>query len=205
MRDIIERKLFESYNDDFQRITLMIEISSGKRFLIHRLKSCLKENLDDRQTDENSTSNKPQAIHLSFDDFYNYGIETKINETNAFDLCKKSAEKGHIDSMYMLGKYYYYGIRTGKNEIKAFKLYEKAAKKGHIYSIYQLGKCYYYGIGTEKDEIKAFKSYKETAEKGHVEAMYNLGICYEHGVGTEEDKIEAAKLYGKYEDKFLFD
>ncbi|GBC01775.1 hypothetical protein RclHR1_04320016 [Rhizophagus clarus] len=200
----------------------MIEISSGKRFLIHRLKSCLKENLDDRQTDENSTmpknkneneifnyllnnKDKPQAIHLSFDDFYNYGIETKINETNAFDLCKKSAEKGHIDSMYMLGKYYYYGIRTGKNEIKAFKLYEKAAKKGHIYSIYQLGKCYYYGIGTEKDEIKAFKSYKETAEKGHVEAMYNLGICYEHGVGTEEDKIEAAKLYGKYEDKFLFD
>ena len=59
------------------------------------------------------------------------------------ELLKKSAERGHPDSQFLLGLMYRYGTDNFQvDEKKAFGLFEKAAKQGHREAQYELGKMY---------------------------------------------------------------
>src|SRR5207244_3963841 len=97
------------------------------------------------QTDDSGDRSLSEIRHLGY--CYQYGIETEKNEIGAFELYKKAAEKGDIDSIHQLGYCYQHGIGTEKDEIKSFELYKEAADKGHNVSTYNLGKCYEDGIG----------------------------------------------------------
>ncbi|RGB43058.1 kinase-like domain-containing protein, partial [Rhizophagus diaphanus] len=191
------RKPFESYNDDFQRIALMLEITNGKRETpisdtpsdyINIYTKCWKDNPDDRSDMEqvfyelkliNLNKIEDNTMELDEDPNINKVINI-INELlllhDKFIRIRKCKES---ESYYIqLAKSYIVSENKGtnKNEVKAFGLYKEAAIKGNISSIYQLGICYQDGIGTEKDEKKAFELYKKAAEKGSISSIYQLGI-----------------------------
>ena len=47
---------------------------------------------------------------------------------------QKSADKGHVESLYHLGNCYYYGYGISKDYAKAVNCYIKAAKQGSVES-----------------------------------------------------------------------
>jgi len=56
---------------------------------------------------------------------YRHGIETEKGGVKTFELYKKAAEKGQIDSIYQLGCCYENGIGSEKNELKHLNYMKK--------------------------------------------------------------------------------
>lgn len=100
----------------------------------------------------------------------------KTGETNkAFELCLKSAPKGHASSQSQLAYYYESGHGTTQDMGKAFYWYSKAAKKGNSYGLYGAGNFLEKGIACEKNLPKAFAYYFRAAIKEHKLAVEKVG------------------------------
>ena len=121
----------------------------------------------------------------------------KEDNSKAFELFQKAAEKNHVDAMFRLGICYYNGEGISKNYGRAFELFQKAAEKNHLNAMFRLGACYYYGRGVDKDEVKAFELFNEAAEKNHLNAIYHLGECYYKGRGVNQDYTKAFECFQK--------
>ncbi|EXX57775.1 hypothetical protein RirG_204020 [Rhizophagus irregularis DAOM 197198w] len=59
-----------------------------------------------------------------------HGIGIEKDEVKAFEYYKKSAEKGYLNGIYILGCCYENGIGTEIDKEKAIELYKDAAKRG---------------------------------------------------------------------------
>lgn len=94
---------------------------------------------------------------------------------------RKLADKGYVDSQYLLGDAYSSGA-LGKVENKeAFLLFQAAAKHGHTESAYRTSYCFEEGLGTGRDARKALDYLKMAASKNHPAAMYKLGVYSFYG------------------------
>ena len=94
--------------------------------------------------------------------FCSEGFHTYIG--NAIKILKKSAEKGDVQSMVLLGRYYKgYDIRAGLED----------RWKSPYESSKELDKCSYW--------------YLQAAKKGNAEAQGELGHNYEYGVGVKQN------------------
>ena len=77
------------------------------------------------------------------------------NQSHAFDLFQKAAEKGSIKALSALGEMYITGLGVEKNSKRAIEVFTKAAEQGHPNAQYNLGVCYYEGLVVKKDLKKA--------------------------------------------------
>ena len=127
-------------------------------------------------------------------DCYRYGLGTKRNEKEAFELYEKAAHND-IEALNNLAQCYSDGIGTERNLTMAFNLYKIGAEHGHAKSQFDLGICYRRGEGTKQDFNKAIEWYLKAIEQGHGGAMCNLGILYDKAIGVEEDLEKARKYY----------
>ena len=110
------------------------------------------------------------------------------------------AEKGDLESQYMLGNMYTKGIGVGTDNSKAIEWYEKSATQGYAKAEYNLGLIYYDGIGTKKNNATALKWFTRAAEQDHAAAQYYLGKMYADGQGTKINYNTALLWYGKAAD-----
>ena len=53
------------------------------------------------------------------------------NYQEAFDLCKKSADKNNAEAQVLLGLTYYNGEGVERDRFESYRLYKKAAEQGY--------------------------------------------------------------------------
>lgn len=76
--------------------------------------------------------------------------------------------KGHVGSLFQLGKLFREGSGVEKNRKIAFEFFEKASKFGHVEALRELGQYFRFGNGNgiDKNEEKSLGLLKLAAEKG---------------------------------------
>ena len=114
--------------------------------------------------------------------------------TEAFELFRDAAEKGHVGAQDSLGLAYAMGRGVEQSYTEAFKWFRAAAEKGDANAQYNLGLLYFKGHGVKQSYTEAFKLFRDSAEKGHVGAQYNLGISYANGWGVKQRKLFKSTL-----------
>ena len=82
--------------------------------------------------------------------YYENGIRTSVNLTEAAVWYEKAAQKGHTEAAMHLALLYAQGAGVEKNEKKAFSYMEQAAKAGNTNALYNMGRCYEEGIGVNR-------------------------------------------------------
>ena len=120
-----------------------------------------------------------------------------LGQTDRIDALKEKAEKGDVESQFILGIIYEIGEDVPEDDAEAVKWYRKAAGQGDAMAQSNLGRMYEVGEGVPEDKIEAVKWYRKAAEQGLVTAQFNLGIMYDSGSGIPEDDAEAVKWYRK--------
>ncbi len=99
--------------------------------------------------------------------------EQKKLHRRYFDLIKKAAYQGHVESMYDMGNEYddigYLGIPNPFYNIKkCFYWYSKACQKGHAEACNNLSVFYALGEGCKQDFSYALELLKRSGELGSV-------------------------------------
>ncbi|GBC08000.1 hypothetical protein RclHR1_07850002 [Rhizophagus clarus] len=118
------------------------------------------------------------------------------NKTKAFELFKKSADKGVVESQFYVGICYFKGIGIEINKIKAIEIIKESAEKGKsCCSRNYLGELHEAGRDINKDLKQAVYWYYKAIEDGCMAAKYNLGKCYQYGNGVEKDEKKAFEYY----------
>ena len=125
---------------------------------------------------------------LSAEDLYEYALQfyhgngVEKNETIAFRLLKKAADKGCISALGELGICYSCGDGVAKDLEKAFKCYYKGAEKGDILCERNLGLAYIFGDGVQKNPEEGAKWLRTAMEENGSEiAALDLGELYAEG------------------------
>ncbi|GBC06121.1 hypothetical protein RclHR1_06630010 [Rhizophagus clarus] len=143
-----------------------------------------------------NNQNNSDSIYL-FGYFHYYGIKTKINKQNAFELYLKATELRNDLAQLELINMYMDGEGVEKDHKKAFEL-SKDLEKGETPSgINKLGYCYGNGIGTDINVKKAFELYQKAADLGNIRALCNLGLFYKNGKVVAKDNDKAFELFKK--------
>lgn len=104
--------------------------------------------------------------------------------TEALQLLKRLADRGHPASQYFLADCYANGIGTykGKQDFdRAYPLFVLAAKHGHPDAAYRAGTCCENGWGCRRESPKAVQFFRKAAAALHPGAMYRLGIAELNG------------------------
>ncbi|PKY43658.1 kinase-like protein [Rhizophagus irregularis] len=208
------QKPFKSYDEWYQRLNLIMEISNGKREspipntpvdYINIYTKCWQNNSDDRP-DMKQVFSKLKLINLNANETETYSIGTMSNNMMIPNNDKNNILNNENNKMYC-NKILTTNIDFNDNnidledEMKAFELYKEEVEKGDINAMNNLGYFYQHGIGIEKDEVMSFLLYKEAVEKGDIESINDLGYCYENGIGTEKVEFKAFELYKKAAEK----
>ncbi|CAG8596679.1 10333_t:CDS:1 [Cetraspora pellucida] len=84
----------------------------------------------------------------------------------AMKWLQKSADKGNVMALHLLGKCYQKGRGTNFNVSKGFGLFMQAAEGDSPEAQYEIGQCFEFGQGTTKDLGKALDWYKKSASNG---------------------------------------
>ena len=121
--------------------------------------------------------------------------ETLIKDSTA--LLKKLADRGHMDSQYLIGDCYAngFGVPRGKPDFsQAFIYFSLAGKRGHADAAYRAGTCYEKGWGCRRDASKAVQFYRRGASLNHSGAQYRLGTAELNGeLGLKRSAREGVK------------
>ncbi|GES97453.1 kinase-like domain-containing protein [Rhizophagus clarus] len=211
------RKPFESYNDDFRRIALMLEISNGKREIpvsdtpfdyINIYTKCWKDNPDDRPDMEQVFSELKLINSIIIDDD-KMGLNEELINLNSNDVIiniineillvhDNFVQKGIDKNDYVqLTERYIVSKNQNEKEIFSYLLDNKNIPQ----NVFLLAIFFHYGIGINKNEIEAFKLYEEAVQKGYSNSINCLGYCYCYGIGTEKNEIKAFELYKEAAEK----
>jgi TPR repeat protein len=114
---------------------------------------------------KSATSKEPvlEAQYLMGYIYLNGIIENQKDESESFRFFEKSADKGHIESMYEVGLFYKNGIKglIDKDISKSMMYLRKASDKNHIKSINLLSAIY---IEESKELLKISSSQDEDAK-----------------------------------------
>ena len=97
----------------------------------------------------------------------------------AFDLYKKLADKGHVDSQIFIAWMLNQGIGCIRNQILASSYYEKAASLGS-----PLG-CFYFGRWLTKNgnHAAAYEQYLRGSAANHLPSKFRVGYSLARGHG----------------------
>lgn len=114
----------------------------------------------------------------------------KTSDKEFLDTVRR-AEKGEVDSQFMLAHAYETGEGVEKDYAKAAHWFAKAAEQDDFEALYHLGVCYENGHGVEKDPHKAFELYLRAARENEPKAMAAVSRCYRNGSGVEKNEQEA--------------
>ncbi|KAJ5066976.1 sel1-repeat-containing protein ybeq [Anaeramoeba ignava] len=139
----------------------------------------------------------PSLIRLAtiFED-ENNEFEVDTNFEKSFELRKKAADLGDMESQKMVAKIYH--EMPPQNYQLAAKYYHFVYEKGSKDVAFSLG-CLYYegGFGIDYDDEMAIKYFEESSSQGNSQAMYNLGILYFQGRGVEQNIEKSREFFEK--------
>ena len=110
---------------------------------------------------------------------------------------EKSANAGHWDAMYRLGRKYYDGEFVEKDYFAALKWFLRAADLGSADAMGYIGLMYDWGYALQKSKTEAVRWYKKGAEAGAYFSMTNYANDLYNACGVKQDKEEAKKWYQK--------
>ncbi|CAK4031316.1 related to protoplast regeneration and killer toxin resistance [Lecanosticta acicola] len=133
-----------------------------------------------------------------------YGDDIFKDEAYAAQLLTQSAELGHVDANFLMGRAYENGdFGCPRDAALSVHFYNGAAMKGHVEGMMAL--CAWYMVGAEpvleKDEAEACAWAKQAAETGWSKAEYAVGYFTEMGIGCRRDPLEANVWYVKAADQ----
>ena len=110
---------------------------------------------------------------------------------------EKSANAGHWDAMYRLGREYYDGEFVEKDYFAALKWFLRAADLGSADAMGYIGLMYGWGYALQESKTEAVRWYKKGAEAGAYFSMTNYANYLYNALGVKQDKEEAKKWYQK--------
>ncbi|WP_261844447.1 SEL1-like repeat protein [Aliamphritea ceti] len=109
----------------------------------------------------------------------------------ARDAFRQAAEKGHVESQYLLALAYFNGQEGNASQSQGFYWLEQAAQGGQAEAQFRLGGRYLNGIGVAGEESWGVQWIARAADQGHAQAQYQLGVAYAAGLGWSADLVEA--------------
>ncbi|MGB7745817.1 MAG: tetratricopeptide repeat protein, partial [Verrucomicrobiia bacterium] len=139
-------------------------------------------------------------------------IPAKLVENNPFNQSASqklisSAQEGHAEAQYNLGRSYQNGFGVKPNNTEAAYWYRRAAKQGHSEAQNSLGMLL---EADQRDYASAAQWFAMAARQGNADAQYNLGIIYYSGLGTnyefalhwfqqaaQQGQVQAQRILGK--------
>ena len=126
--------------------------------------------------------------------FYTTTLFNNGNKEEAYDLYRRSAERGEPRAFFRAGYSYEMGEGVSKDAVRAAQYYQQALAapiQVKANSANRLGMFYYDGKGVERDYAKAFQLLKWAEDNGAAPQFYYLGACYANGQGTQQDYAKA--------------
>jgi TPR repeat protein len=111
----------------------------------------------------------------------------ELSQTLGFSYLKKSADLGHADAQYRIGKCLKLGTGCRQDLREAVRYFRLSADGGNSFAEWRFGLCLQAGAGVEKDEVVAFKHIKRSASLGNASGQNSLGFCLKNGRGTAKD------------------
>ena len=152
-------------------------------------------------TEEQKNNPAQATIYKMQADQFISGQKVNRDVLKAFELYKKAAEFGDVESMNIVGNMYYnceeIFLQDSEN---AFKWYLKAANLNHKNAMYNLANMYIKGEGTKKNPSEAIEWLKKSAELGDIESINELGEIFYEGKHIKQDRHEAFKWFRKSAD-----
>ena len=135
----------------------------------------------------------PSFVLILFTAFVTYGFTTIMDDTEKtilniefakerienlnFKQVKKSAKKGDVESMILMGHIYRFGLLEQKaDDRKALANYQLAASKKHPEGLYCMAYLYEIGVGVNKNELEMMRHLEESADMGYLKAQNDLGF-----------------------------
>lgn len=199
----ISNRLFESKDDDNQKIALEMLINSANKGNVDSQRDLGVRLWNDKQMHSlaviyfsmAATKNEPYSVY-NLANLYHNGYGVTQNYQKAFELYQKAAELGLPQALFELGNAYekgYHGI-VEADIVKAVEYYKKGAEAGNCDCLNSLGAMYMYGKGVRRNRKRGFSLFSQAA-KANLEAKYNIALCYEHGTGTEKSIAKALEIY----------
>jgi TPR repeat protein len=104
---------------------------------------------------------------------------------------RRAAERGHVESQYVLSTMYEVGKGVEKADDEALFWVKKAAEQGHAYAQANLSYRHY----AAGEFAEAFTWCQRAADSRLAWAQYNLGRMYRKGEGVAQSDAEAAYWY----------
>ena len=155
----------------------------------------LKRAAESADTQHNSGPYELGLLHLE-----GYGADVFKDEAYAVQLLTQSADLGHPDANFRMGRVYENGwLGCPKDPALSIHFYNAAAQAGVPEGMMAL--CAWYMVGAEpimaKDEGEAYQWAKRAADQGFARAEYALGYFTEMGIGCRRDPLEANTWYMK--------
>jgi TPR repeat protein len=107
------------------------------------------------------------------------GEGVKANRGEAVKWFRKAAEKGNMQSQFVMGTMYDKGEDLARDQGEAFRWYRKAAEQGHAQAQFNVGYMYTMGEGVKKDRGEALVWLKKAAAQRHEKAGKLLKVLEE--------------------------
>jgi len=119
--------------------------------------------------------------------------EDEEEEDFMLDLYEDLAERGHLKSIYKLGKWYsdqihFFDKSSCKYQESAIKWLTQASRLGHADALYDLG-CLYRDLASGSEAIYWLERASELDDPN---SAMTLGVLYEDGYGLEKEDYEKA-------------
>lgn len=116
-----------------------------------------------------------------------------LQSPTCVEFFELAAEKGHVDSLLMLGILYHFGRMGLKDEKKGKELIRRAAKEGSaMAAMFYAQLSWKAGDTPEAREATSYLQFH--ANRGVVSCLGNLGLRYYFGDGVAQDKEMAVRL-----------
>jgi uncharacterized protein len=116
--------------------------------------------------------------------------------TEALNIFRPLAERGHGMAQFQLGKMYDYGQGVGADKARAVAWWRKALEQrdGEVHARLST----WYGVdlrGVVPDHGRAAAWWLKAAKQGDAEAQYNIGNMHYNGQGVTQDYAQAAEWW----------
>lgn len=151
-------------------------------------------------------SNQAKRNHELGEKYHSMGGRAlKQNPKLASKYFKAGADKGHVDSTYVMGQLILKGIGVKRNVDKGIKLLEIASKSEGLGTVQMLGQIAleagqeFKGTDKEQDYLKIARGAFETAAKDlhDAQSQNQYGFMIYSGIGGPEDENEGINWWAK--------
>lgn len=132
--------------------------------------------------------------YLAYCQAEGYGVAK--DDSKAFSLYRRVAERGLPIAQARLAYMLYKGIGTKKDIAKANYWIDKATNYKNVdsHTTYMLGLCYEEGLGREKDIEKAMECFQKSCSKNVDEAFIHIAMLFAEGREIKQDFNQALNI-----------